>query len=357
MPKNPPPATVAPGRAQPVLAGLDLGPVPQDVEEEVAHPQAITRVELQPTYPRDAQAVVASVASVTLAPIDALEKRSKALQMISAIAIKATTPLDWTLYKDKDGRMVGVLRDSGAVNVRRWMQIRIFGHRNNPAPNAQGNSPEPRITEEVIELVERGGGEKPTGKKQTVLVAEMWCDAICDLTHEMVESVGIGLRSHDKYGKTDFVGRGHLQDLKASARTSLDTKCVRILSGLRKVDAVTLEQNGIDLARAYKGSGFGTGSDRAATAVTEGDVIAARKKLWDDIMRRVGGDSASATDVLKDITKWKGRDDKVMFAKSIDQLTRDFQVENAVKALAAHPAFGDKAMGAPNGRQPGEDDE
>lgn len=343
---------------QPSLSGLDLGPIPRELEDEDREAQTLVRrtghvLDHREEAIRTADAVVEEHHPARPMTVADLEQRAAMIAKVGEVAIKSTTPQDWTLYKDKEGKIVGVLRDSGAVNVRKWMGISIMRHRNT-AKMTEQSVPEALLTQEVIEVP--GYGKDPA-RKLTITIAEMWADGYCRMTDEYVEAVFIGLRSHDSKGRQDFVGRGTPQDIKASARTSLDTKVVRYLSGLRKVDSATLIAMGIDLARCYKGSGYGTSTDRGANAVSEEGLDVRKDALRKDILRRVGGDEAAAKDLLKDITKWKDKDQKERWSTSVDQLTQGFQVDKAEKALAAHKVFGDAARGAaPAGgdeREPG----
>ncbi len=281
---------------------------------------------------------------------DALRAREKAIAIMGEVAIKGTNAYDWTAFKDREGRIVCVLRDSGAVKIRKWLQIRIFGHRPHPeAVNGGASHAEPRMTRVDEDVTDKDGHR--TGEKREVYVAEMWADGICELTGEMVEGVHIALRSTDS-----FTGRGTLEDLKVSCRTGLDTKIVRILSSLRKVPLDTLKATGIDEAKIYKGSGFGTSTERNAGRVAEtGEEFTKKKEAFRaDILRRVGGDADAARDLLKDITSYKygPNKDKTGWRKSVDEFTEGWQIDKAMEKLAAHPTFGDKAR-----RNPGEDDE
>lgn len=309
----------------------NVGPVPREVVEEereerhIIRPAAaggLTIEQLLSEDPKKAQAI--------------LETRSKLLEQIQAAALKRTRPTDWTLYKDKEGRIVGVLRDSGAVNVRKVMGISIFNHR----PKV-GDIAEPRVSEEKIPALDRDG--KDTGELLTCFVAEMWADGICSLTGEPAEDVYCGLRSIDAYGKSQFVGRGHMQDLKASCRTTLDSKVVRILSGLRKVDAEVLKLHGIEPEKCYRGSGFGNAEERGAGRVAEEGVAAQVATLKAELLARTGGDAAAVKQLTVEITSdpakgFKGFD-------SIDRLTKGWQVDKAWARLKVHPQFGDEGGG------------
>jgi hypothetical protein len=304
----------------------NVGPLPAEIREEERESRHIIKptgaggltIDQLLEDPKKGQAI--------------LETRARLLQQLQSAAIARTKPTDWTLYTDKDGHIVGVLRDSGAVNVRKVMGISIFNHR----PN-EGRIAEPRITEERIPALDFNG--KETGELLTCHIAEMWADGICTLTGEEAPDVYCGLRSIDAYNKPQFVGRGHVQDLKASCRTTLDTKVVRILSGLRKVDAQVLKEHGIDLDRCYKGSGFGNAEARQAGKVAEEGVADQVAKLKEELLRVTGGEASAVRQLTIEITRNEAKGFKGF--DNVERLTKSWQIDQAWKALKAHPQFGD----------------
>lgn len=251
-----------------------------------------------------------------------LEKLEEGLAILRQVAIKSTTPKDWTRYKDKEGVVICVLRDNGATNIRKWLGISIFGYRGDPL---DAKVPGPKVSSE----------KQDDGKSVTVV--ELWADAHCARTGETVEGIYSAIRTDQR-----FRGRETLQDDKASVRTYLDTKCTRILSGLRKVPEAVLVEAGLDVAACYAGSGFGTSSERGAGRVAEAGIKEGDKgldALKAEVLKRVGGDTDAARSLAVDITKnpakgFKGFD-------SLDRLTQGWQIESAWKALKAHPMFGD----------------
>jgi len=248
-----------------------------------------------------------------------LKTREQAIQQLRAVALKSTKPTDWTLFKDRAGTVIAVMRDSGAVVIRKWLRISIFNHR-----PVVGGVAEPRLsTERVVDK---------DGNTTVVNIAEMWADGICEVTGEAVEDVAVALRDDD-----GFVGRGHRQDLKASCRTSLDTKVVRILSGLRKVSGEELAHAGVDLAKAYLGSGYGTSKERAARGVSSEGIESERKMMRHVLLSIVGGDQTAARDLLREITVYTPKGSNTPRSwESVDRMTQTFQFENAWKALAKH---------------------
>jgi hypothetical protein len=316
---------------QPTTAAL--APLPEEIEKEEQHALAL----------RDENLTKLALIDPELIEVR-LQARERALAKLREVAIRGSHAFDWTLYKDKEGRVVGVPRDSAAVQIRKWMGISIFNYR--PLENGV---PTPLITKERVKTTDRDG--KVTGEHE-VTVVEMWADGLCALTGEPVEGVYCAIRS-DK----PFTGSGTLQDLKASCRTGLDTKVTRILSGLRKVPVDQLTALGVKVEQSHTGMGFGTSAERTAGTVTSDEVKTAAAKLRDEILKRVGGDTAAAKQLCRDVTKGDkpGKDGKLFPGfDTVERLTQDWQIEAAMKRLRSHATFGDTAQGSGNGdRDPG----
>jgi hypothetical protein len=308
---------------QPTTAAL--APLPDEIEKEdalaeQARSQSIAQLALQDP----------------LAVKRYLEKLEEGLAILRQVAIKSTTPYDWTRFKDKEGNVICILRDQGAANIRKWLGISIFAHRGDPL---DAKVPGPKVSVEKQD----GGG--------TVTVVEMWADAFCARTGERIEGVYSAVRSDQK-----FRGRETLQDDKASVRTYLDSKVTRILSGLRKVPESVLVEAGIDTKKSYAGSGYGSSAERQAGALTSDEVKTSAAKLRDEILRRVGGDSSAAKQLCRDITKGDKADSsgKVFPGwDTVERLTKDWQVENAWKKLKVHSTFGDQHVPPAGDREPG----
>lgn len=319
-------STSAPPAVATPMSTTPLPPVPDEVEQEEqlairARDTNIARMALED--PKKVEAYLTAL--------------QQGLQILGQVAIKSTTPYDWTKYADKQGNVICVLRDNGATTIRKWLGISITGHRGHPI---DVNVPGPLVTREKPTAGATGG---------EVSIVEMWADGYCARTGERIEGVYSAVRSDQK-----FRGRETPQDDKASIRTYLDTKITRILSGLRKVPESVLKEAGIDTAKCYAGSGFGTSAERQAGAVAEEGVKEQASKLREEILRRVGGDSAAAKQLCREITKGDkpGADGKLFPGwDTTDRLTKAWQIENAWKKLKAHPTFGDDA----EGREPGAD--
>lgn len=293
-----------------------LAPVPPSVLEEEREAIAIREENLT------------RMALINPNEIEArLQARETTLAKLRAVAIKSSHAFDWTLYKDKDGRVVGVVRDSAAVQIRKWLGISVFNYR----PLVAG-IPQPQITREKVQKGD---------SVEEVTIVEMWADASCNLTGETIESIYYAVRSD-----RPFTGSGSLQDLIASCRTGLDAKATRLLSGLRKVPEDMLKQAGVDTSKSHGGMGFGTSSERTAGKVADEGVSDKAAQLRAEILRVVGGDGAAAKKLCKEITAGDkpGKDGKMFPGwDSVDRLTQGWQVDNALAKLKKHPMYSNPA--------------
>jgi len=285
---------------------VDLAPVPEHIEKEDEQALVIRGGMIDSLAAKGEKALEAY-----------LELRQKALANIQTVAIKQSHPYHWTKYRDRDGKVVCVVRDQGCVEMRKWLGISITNYN----PKTPSGTVEPKVSK---------------CDKTGATVVEMWADGSCNLTGEQIQQVYYAARSDD-----DFIGRkDRLQDLKASCRTGLDAKVTRILSGLRKVPEEILQKHGVNTEQSYKGHGYGSGADREASKVAEPGVKEKAIDLGKEVLSRTGGDKEAAKDLLKEITT--SPDGKFKGFHSVDRITKSWQVDNAWKALKAHPIFGDQ---------------
>lgn len=321
MPETTSPAAPA-APAKPQKSLFDLAPVPPFIQSQISAEE------------KAAEEIARQEGAAVLADPERwarfLEAREKRLNVLQKVAIRQTHAYDWTGYKDKDDRVVYVPRDSGLVRIRQWLGVSIGNYR----PMDDRGSPSARVYKDT----------RPDGTE--VDVVEMTADGYCNLTGQWILGITHAIRSDD-----EFIGRERkdgakspgeefvsLQDMKASCRTGLDAKITRLLSGLRKVPEEVLVECGIKVEKAHRGRGFGTSSDRAAGRVAEEGVAAGVAKLKEEVLRRVGGEVAAVKQVTVDIT----RSDRFKGFDSLDRVTQGWQLENAWKALKAHPIFGDQ---------------
>ena len=308
-----------------------LAPLPDSVEQE--------ETELEGLINRTTQQALAKLPSVTDKEIERIiNARAALIKTVRAVAIKMTHPHDWTLYKARDGSVVGVPAAAACLVIRRWAGISIRNHR--------GIDGRPGVPTR---------SETTNSKNEAIFVLEMLADGFWgqNVLPDM-ESVPANLRSDDDFtGRTkrdERYGGPRPEDLSLSLRTTLDSKVVRAMLGITKVTEEELKALGLDTAKCTKGSGFGTASERAAGAVAEQGVPEMAKALWDEIVKRTGGNLGEAKQLLVDITK-RAADPKKEGDKgfrgfdSWERFTKAWQIENAAKALAKHEVFGDRPEG------------
>lgn len=298
---------------------LNLAPLPMRVEAEESEIETLVRKTTQEALERAQNITTAEVERM-------LEARAKLISTIRAIAIKQTAPEDWTLYRAKDGSVVGVPAAAAALKMRRWAGISIMNHRG------------------------MEGGEGPTVReiksatKETVTLIEGYADGMCG--RDKMPAVYFSVRSDDQFigraGKdTPRKGGPREQDLMSCWRTGIDSKIVRMMTGTTKVSETELKKLEIDTSRCVKGSGFGTGQQRESGRVADAGAAEDAEGLWNECVKRTSGTEVKAEELLKEITKGKN------FAGFTDwkRMTQDWQIENAWKALRAHEVFGDEPQG------------
>jgi len=323
-PKEKPETSLVPtGKAGP------LAPIPPSIEEEARLAQ---------------WAAEENLARMALVDPDKVEKAlnalAKVMKTMREIAIQDTVGIDWTLYRDSDGREVAVMRDSGAVKARKWLGISITGHRPPDGSGAEG----PRV---YLETVDEGGG-----KSKKVQVVDGIADGYCARTGERIEAVYFAVRNEPK----EFTGRKHpvtklsnLTDLLSTWRTGIDAKIVRILGGIRKVPKEDLSAYGVDVTKCYLGHGYGAGAERAAAGAAVGELGEQIAALRKSVIRRTAGDLGKGKVLVREITSSPKTAKSKGFAgvDSLDQLTLTWQIDRAWKNLRAHPKFGNRALGWP----------
>jgi hypothetical protein len=305
-------------------AQLALTPV-ERIEREESEVQEILNRSTQDSLQRMPNVSVAEVKRV-------LEARAELISTIRTIAIKQTAPEDWTLYRARDGSVLGVPTAAAALKIRRWAGVSIMNHR------GMDGEPSPTVR------------EAKNAKDEKIIVIEGFADGLCG--RDTMPGIYFSVRSDDQ-----FIGRATVdnnprkggprqEDLMSCWRTGIDSKVVRCMTGTTKVSQTELVALGIDTKRSVQGSGFGTAQDRAAGSVAEGGVKEAGAALWKDILRSVNGKVDDAKTVLKEITSYpafKGRDgsDVKAFAgiDSPEKFTTIEKVRRAADKFQQHAAY------------------
>ena len=208
----------------------------EEVAEEVAlmrrAPRAMTLDQIAVRDPKSAVAIITN--------------RINAIQAIWTAAVAATEPGDWTLFKDKEGTIVGLLRKSGCVKVRKYFGISIINIR---PMNERTKAAE-------VEIYKSESGR---------CYGQIFGDAYCSITGETWPDIR-GVRSMNE----KFIGRDDNEaDFAESCRTALENKGVRIAAAMVNVPLDRIaEAKGMTpaafMARANRGAGFGTASEREA---------------------------------------------------------------------------------------------
>lgn len=255
--------------------------------------------------------------------VDIVERRIEALDKIRIAAIKATHPSQWVLFRDKDKKITAYPGSGACVAIGQFYGISVLG-----------------ASDVKIEV------DDDTKLKSAVITG----GAHCALTGQVIP----GLRAV-RTDKEQFVGRSSGivgdADLKQSAFTLLQSKAVRILSGLTKVSIDTLAQafgttpDDVEQA-ASKGSGFGTSGDRAKARdafITEPQ----RKLLWRRTYERIdiigehtddAGRKELATQLIKSVCAKRGYDSSSkILGVQFDDVLKDVATFEFPPATAPQP--------------------
>ena len=126
-------------------------------------------------------------------------------------------------------------------------------------------------------------------------------------------------------------------DVRKAAVTNWQTRAASMLTGMRGLTKADLEQAGLTGVKSVQ---FASGAKGGAAAPEE--IAQARTELWNDIMKRTGGDIEAARNLLKEITSFKGDDGKVFPGYANHEgIKSGGMIGSARKKLAVHPTFGD----------------
>jgi len=331
VPKPSPETTAPPQAAAEPSASTSLATIDQAIEAELVLTRRAEAPLLEQLVKLENAAAV-------------FERRASLMESFYITALKRTRPQDWILFKDKAGNVNAMLAASGAELVAEVYGVRVFNIR--PMDDRGMFAPE------RVEI--SGGAYELRGA----------CDAYSRVNGRETMGLEISRRSDEQFtgravnadGHFDFEGKSaNPSDLRSAVLTGLRTKTVRVLCGMTRVPPSDLERAWAGTSKktddCRKGSGYGTGKDRRSEAVSDEGLAPKKAALRDAILRAVGGDTAAARTLCKEITanppKFGGFD-------SVERLTEGWQVDNAAAKLAAHPTFGTGAQ-KPASRTPGEE--
>ena len=298
---------------------------------------------------------------------DALQVIERQVQIHMAVNIafiRLTEPGDWIASRVGD-EVVCMPGGSATAKMARFLQLQIQGPDGEAQPLKErvhrGEVPGYRVRFRARSLVLGSlAGLPPMAVPWTAMETTRWADE--DFTGRQVDATGKIVRRG---------GVGALNsDLSAAADRACQNRAIRLLTGLGRVPLELVarafgKDPGVVLKGIQKGHGFGTAQERTAGRVAEEGVADKAKALWEEILRRVGGDLSAATDVLRQCTAYpagtyKGGDKKGQTynafsgVDSWQRLTREKDLESAKRRLAAHETFGDNAQ-QQREREPGED--
>jgi hypothetical protein len=267
----------------------------------------MVEIAMEEATPKYAVAVKEQMSIDTLAQmtpekaLQTMETRVRVLENTRKAAIKGTSPDDWVGF-NADGNVTFLLTSSGAVKVRKYYGISTY--------NLRPDTPVLKVDD--------------AGVKTAMIVG----DGRCGLTGEETYNV-VGLRRAGEH----FTGRGTDEDLLQSARTSLETKIVRILAGMIRVPQADLEEAGIEISKCRKGAGFGTSSERKADKVTEPEVKELQTKLRNRLMKIAGGVESKASVILE---KASANPEKGFQGfQKVTAMTQKWQIDQVNKKLDA----------------------
>lgn len=321
---------------QPPLFGGGAAPTAKPRRTVVESSPAVEVVTQEPTalatlLPRDPEGDAPPVAALAMME-NALQIADRMAAVVTGLrnaAIKMSDPVDWVLNKDKQGNETGMLIASGSQKI-----ASLYGISLQPLPGAVDLEPtKTQINGILAYNLKCLAGSRLLGRYLEIEATR----------REDEEFTG---RETDAAGKLKFNG-GHSfePDLKKSVRTLAMSTAVRELVGLKNVSRRELdacwEGTTKTTAGCRFGHGYGTSGDRTAAGVAEPGTGSDAQKLWEEILRRVSGDTGAASQLLKDITQNK---DGQYGKTSPQQFTKPEQVEWAWKKLKMNPVFGDKAQ-------------
>lgn len=209
---------------------------PMDVEIE-AVPEGEERRDLPMEHP-GREVGLAELAARKGEGLAIIEARAKILETLRKAAIRATSPEDWLLFKDRVGAVIGYLQDCGCDRVRD-----LYG----------------------IEIRDVGRPEKVSGEDGESFTYLIQGGGYCGITHQTVESIEGGRSSTDDF----LLGKSGVElelACRKAARANLDGNITRELAGLKSVPLQELHEawkdTHKDSANCRLGRGFGSGGAR-----------------------------------------------------------------------------------------------
>lgn len=256
------------------------------------------------------------------AALEVFQLRAQLLESCRKAAIRATSPEDWVLMKDRRGVTTAMLCGAGADKVAMYYGIRIGNFR-----------------------PEKGGVFQPHRERDGDEYRYVgWCDAYSTFTGQGLQSIECGRSSSEQ-----FIGRSGLEgttalvaggDMRASVYRLMNTKPVRLLCAMARVPMRELDEawpgTGKTSADCRKGSGFGSSGTRGASASTDADVQALQAELRDAMLALVDNDKVAAVKLLGDVTEFEGKGR----CSKVEQITNPGRFYHTWKRLSGRSDVG-----------------
>lgn len=178
--------------------------------------------------------------------LEVIQARVQILATVRKAAIRATSPEDWLLFRDKKGLTIGYLQDCGADRVRDLYGIEVFDI-------SQPEKKRIEASEDFMYLI-TGCGR-------------------CSLTHQTLESIEGGRSSRDDFVR-DLDGVELELAVRKAARANLDGNITRELAGLKSVPLSELQDawkgSSKDSQNCRLGRGFGSQGQRQGADMQTG---------------------------------------------------------------------------------------
>lgn len=283
---------------------------------------------------------------------EVFKRRAELLEACHLAALKRTRPSDWVLTRDRQDAETAMLTVSGADLVAEVYGIVI---RNIGPTNERGEfTPE----------------KTPVKGLDGVYSLRAHCSAFSRVNGRAIELLEFTRRSDEDFTGRSIASNGRLttkptesvgaleSDLRGAVLTGMRTKVVRVLCGMTRVPVSELakawEGTEKKVEQCRRGHGYGTSSERTSRKLS-GNLDQDKRELWEELLRRTGGDKGEASTLLCDITT--SDDGQYKGYTSVDRIAKDFLIKRAWDRLPRHPRFGDQAQQAAAGREPGADDE
>lgn len=278
---------------------------------------------------------------------DAVEIMDRWVEMQSKVrdlCIRATRPRDWLLTRteDADGNelLTAELTASGA-------DIILTFHGACPVVDSEGRELPmygPCGEDHADWMPRRLTRDKDVGFEGWARARSRVSDRVVTVRMARWASEEFGGRKVDRDGNVTASRRDGVTaletDLKSALHSGLKKKLAVELSGVGGVTVEDLEDAGLDIGKCRLGHGFGSSADRSGAKVVSEDIELEQELLRREIWSLVNQDAEAGKDVLREISSWKSKSGKSGYARSVQQLTQDWQIERAWKRLREHEVFG-----------------